>query len=387
MPSFLRFVPQQWQSKAADVRDDLRRIRKAFEDLARGMDELAANPGGGGAGTITSVSSPDGSIAVGGGSGPAVTLDVDEAELENGGSHELNVGGLSGELADPQRADTLVESSGPTDLAVGAVASGQFLARSGSTVIGANPVAPVFWGHRTGSEHADSDEFTAGTIGANWSLRRGDTHAVVTPVGDVDPTSAVTTVTSPRFSANYRGTFAAMQGLQTTTQPLELARVMSARPANFHLRFRLSMPSWKHVGGSGGTTNARSAVFLAPDTAGLPDFSGEYAQLGWVVNGSNQTLASAVGVSGGVPVVGESSTVLIASPFDVEFLLAMNNAGSVSFYIRNEGGLVRMATHSLTVAAGNPLWVVWMGHGNIGGGVLIYTCDYILQQNDLVLPS
>lgn len=71
-------------------------------------------------------------------------IDLDEilpaahaASHQNGGGDEISVAGLSGVLADPQIADKVKESSGPTTLTVGAVADGEFLKRSGSSVVGA----------------------------------------------------------------------------------------------------------------------------------------------------------------------------------------------------------------------------------------------------------
>lgn len=58
------------------------------------------------------------------------------ASHENGGADEISVAGLSGVLADPQVADTIVETSGPTTLDIGAVADGELLKRDGSTIVG-----------------------------------------------------------------------------------------------------------------------------------------------------------------------------------------------------------------------------------------------------------
>lgn len=55
---------------------------------------------------------------------------------ENGGGDEISVAGLSGALADDQNADAIRTTSGPTLLAVGAITDGQYLRRSGATVIG-----------------------------------------------------------------------------------------------------------------------------------------------------------------------------------------------------------------------------------------------------------
>ncbi|MBW2691000.1 MAG: hypothetical protein JRE57_00020 [Deltaproteobacteria bacterium] len=61
------------------------------------------------------------------------------ASHQNGGGDEISVAGLSGVLADDQSADTIKTTAGPTALAVGAVADGEYLKRSGSTVVGDTP--------------------------------------------------------------------------------------------------------------------------------------------------------------------------------------------------------------------------------------------------------
>jgi len=54
---------------------------------------------------------------------------------QNGGSDEISVAGLSGVLADPQVANTLRETSGPTNLATGNILDGELLIRSGGSIV------------------------------------------------------------------------------------------------------------------------------------------------------------------------------------------------------------------------------------------------------------
>lgn len=65
------------------------------------------------------------------------------AAHENGGDDEISVDGLAGVLADPQKADTLVETGGPTDLAMGAVQDGHLLQRVGAGIAGKDPAEIV----------------------------------------------------------------------------------------------------------------------------------------------------------------------------------------------------------------------------------------------------
>ena len=101
--------------------------------------------GGGGGGTITTINSPDGSITVTNPGGPTVSVEVNEANVT-----------LAGDVNGPANANQvnkIHETSGPTQLTIGAIADGQSLYRSGATVIGANPgvfsvagnIAPLHW--------------------------------------------------------------------------------------------------------------------------------------------------------------------------------------------------------------------------------------------------
>lgn len=61
------------------------------------------------------------------------------SDHENGGGDEISVAGLSGALADDQNADAIRTTTGPTLLAVGGIADGEYLRRSGATVVGGTP--------------------------------------------------------------------------------------------------------------------------------------------------------------------------------------------------------------------------------------------------------
>lgn len=62
------------------------------------------------------------------------------ASHENGGSDEMSVAGLAGLLADPQIAIAIIENGGPTLLPFGPIADGEFLKRTGSSVVGDTPL-------------------------------------------------------------------------------------------------------------------------------------------------------------------------------------------------------------------------------------------------------
>lgn len=62
---------------------------------------------------------------------------------ESGGTDQINVEKLEGRLNDPQIADTLRETSGPDDLAIGVIVDGEFLKRSGLGIISGSAGAGV----------------------------------------------------------------------------------------------------------------------------------------------------------------------------------------------------------------------------------------------------
>lgn len=83
------------------------------------------------------------------------------SDHENGGGDEISVAGLSGALADDQNADAIRTTTGPTLLAVGAWADGEYLKRSGSTAVGDTPGGGGFTAYEEEfTASAGSNEFT-----------------------------------------------------------------------------------------------------------------------------------------------------------------------------------------------------------------------------------
>lgn len=117
---------------------------------------------------------------------------VSHAEThENGGSDEIDVTALSGVLGDDQKANKIRETSGPTLLTLGAVADGEYLVRSGSTLIGGAGAG----GGGTGSPAVDiseatifADEFDDGDPDLavrGWTVWNETTGSLMTRVGAV----------------------------------------------------------------------------------------------------------------------------------------------------------------------------------------------------------
>lgn len=297
---------------------------------------VALGTGGGGSGTLTSVDTGSPAIVVTDPTGPDVGVALNEAELESGGAQELdltgmsgtladpqtpaahasthangqpdeiNVAGLNGELADPQppkthasshqngnadeisvaglsgtladaqRANVIVETTGPTDLAAGAIADGQYLRRSGSTYIGDTPSSSIvtpseFWARPAAAvAHAKDAEFDSSTLPSAFKLYNIQSGVAVLTA----PISGVDVFTQPaagnvRIEANKNG-----RRSWLLLQPRgENVRWIYAQPITLSgnngwvLRSRFAT----HIKLLSGTNNAAVMRFLVcKDTGGVP---------------------------------------------------------------------------------------------------------------------
>lgn len=106
---------------------------------------------------------------------------------EDGGSDELDVTGLAGVLAQPQRAGTIAASGG--DLTVGAISNGQALVRSGASVVSAAiPVASdatptTITGPGTPSAPGDSADFARANHSHTHGAQGGGVAHVLASTG------------------------------------------------------------------------------------------------------------------------------------------------------------------------------------------------------------
>ena len=193
---------------------------------------------GGGGGSITSIVEGPG-IDITGGTGPVVTVSVDPSEIslvgdangpldantvnaihETSGPTKLTIGNINdfqllqrvgatvvgtayppttlvGDVNGPIISNTvnaIHETSGPTQLTIGAISSGQVLIRSGATVIGSTAGTP------TGNPYVDppvsanafDDEFESGSADLatrGWTVKTS-AGVTLTRAGNVDPWSA-----------------------------------------------------------------------------------------------------------------------------------------------------------------------------------------------------
>ncbi len=136
--------------------------------------------GGGGAGSITSIDSPDGSLDITNPGGPVVSIEVDPANVT-----------VAGQATGPLTATKVVgitETSGPTALAIGAINNFQLLQRVGATVVGTAYPPTTLAGDANGSmtanevnaihETSGPTQLTIGAVAAGTSLTRSGSTLV-----------------------------------------------------------------------------------------------------------------------------------------------------------------------------------------------------------------
>lgn len=211
--------------------------------------------GGGGAGTITTVDSPDGSITVTNPTGPTVSVEVNEANVT-----------LAGDVNGPANANQvnkIHETSGPTQLTIGSIPDGYVLTRSGATVIGSTMDGPTtpWTSLPTGTTY--DDEFTSDTS-ATYSFRNVTNSVNMTRVGDVTPYGA--SLSNNQYRSTCYGSWLAVQF--PTGKNCLMYKALSA--ANNLITARMSM---MYYGASSTSANPLIGLFCAADTGGFPDLN------------------------------------------------------------------------------------------------------------------
>lgn len=323
-------------------------------------------------GSITSVASGSAAIDVTNPTGPAVVVALDESELENGGAQEISVAGLSGTLADAQRANVIVETGGPTDLAAGAIADGQFIKRSGSTYVGDSSTTPSEFWALPATAHASDVEFNSSTLPAAFTLFNIQTAATATPVV---PLSGIDVFTQPaagnvRIEANKSGrrSWLLMQPRGENVRWLYAQKVNLSGNNGWVIRSRFAT----HIKLGAGTNNAAVIrLVLAKDLAGVPHIAAAGAGIqngmacGWESDGNTMAIEYAT-VSGGTATsitTGADIDNLQTVDYEVVYTLR-SGAASVTWDIwfkamGNTQHVTTFVATGLSVGQGDDVWVGW----------------------------
>lgn len=263
-------------------------------------------------------------------------------------------GDLSGSLPNPNVA-AIHETSGPTKLTIGAVADGQSLVRSGSTLIGATATRPMSaYAPAPSSALAFNDEFLSGSSDLatrGWTVTDSGGVTVITRSGDIVVWSAASGTGFASYPAGgtYRSTLVPGGMLIQPAAGLEL-RVYKAIPSTtgtLYTAFQLSA-SQNPSGTSTNMPNGYAAI--AGATAGHWNEASK-AFMGGSVLGNGADISHLWGTSGSSAtgtVPGSTNTVF--GPFvrshgsggnyivgyrsgeNMPFILNRNNAGNPDMF-------------------------------------------------------
>lgn len=356
-----------------------------------------------GAGDITAVTTSGTSGLSGGATSGAVALSIVRGTAANTTRHgndaaytdaRTPTGSAGGQVGGtyPTSLDVrgLRETSGPTLLTLGSVADGEYLKRSGSTVIGGTPAGATpdpwpFYHAIYASPHADSDDFTSATINARWTVIKDTARTTpATPIGVVSGTAPGLLGGQFNMSPNYRGTYLAWQGTAGG-----VIRRVAVPPATLQLRFRCATAI-------DGTNGADCTLFVTAESGGAPDLTNNYAALGWTAAVAGELHHVAYGRSsggGGFQINGPATYVPMTN---VEFILVMVTAGAaVTFYWYMRTGPqspTLINSRTINIGPGAPIYIYMRFtatadlFGTTTGGV-ISVCDYIRERDDWNLEA
>jgi hypothetical protein len=336
-----------------------------------------------------------------GGTGTGTITAAPASTYENGGSNEISVAGLSGLLADPQRANTLIESSGPTNLTIGAVANGQLLRRSGSGVVGATAAAldavANLWA-RPDLAHPDDEEFDTTTLPSAYNWYQGTLGGPLLASGAYvqdTPDPWAQEVGGAGFAAHRYALHTQYRRSMMLVQPMNLGAVTHwyLRPitptTNMTLWTLLRFPATNaQAAGGGGSDSKHLLCFvLCGESGGLPNTQNCVVILWRFVS------SAGFWQQNGYTYVGGSGTERIAISPGV-----INTRGIPVCTIRKRGTLyglahgsdeplhLRSANSEIDLPSFTPAFAGWGWRRDDAFNAPIYGWDFLRRRDDLVLP-
>jgi hypothetical protein len=415
-------APGPHSTKDPATREDLRRLRIYLEKLGQDMDALQARideleADGGGSGTsLTSTAPVDvtkAAAAVGVGTSAARhdhkhnistaaagTIQPDDTAAEGTATslarsdHRHAIVAATAGAATP--GDTAAEGSATSfarsdhrhSLPAFGTTAGTFAQGNDSRFDFADP---YFFFHKApASAHADSDEFTEGTLNARWSIVKHS--ALTTPItasGTVTE-SGTGSVTQPLITPNYRGSWFAYQG-----QDGGIIRQF-ARPATLQVRVRMAVPVTYQTGSPVGLLYVGAAGGGTPDTANnivrVGYSGGTYSALG---QSTSLVMVPVIRSSGGVQ-DGPTMNTLAGHSRNIEFIILLTGTGGsmkARVYVRNGLELDQVGEGSpASMGSGDNIYIYlrfsnqWNNKG--GSNVnAIGLCDYIRIRTDDMLED
>ncbi len=283
---------------------------------------------------------------------------------ENGGAGEISVAGLSGVLSDPQVTDKIKESSGPTTLTVGAVADGQALVRSGSTIAGANialaaPIRRCIWFPPT-SANSDDDEFSTGSLAGAWSWYSGVPNGALTlrTGGSVIPIAALTMGISDAASPGVydparRTSWMYVQPTEASSTHIWLLKPITA-VNNMALQTGVYFP---YAGGPSNTANkARLMFVLLADSAGVPT-AATGVGVGIRFTATDTISLFSTKWVGGVETVNADVTTTVPPCINVDYMGIQRLTDTYHPFAGFDGGYRKPPSQSLSPTSWTPAWV------------------------------
>lgn len=273
----------------------------------------------------------------------------------------------------------LRETAGPTLLTLGAVADGQVLVRSGSTVIGADILNEYWCRDSSISYGSKTDEFTAGSLGANWSRKIWSSWAALTTNdGAVDSTATLT-------SGHYRQTVNARRSwfmFQPGDDTALFQPFTYVGASGFQFRMRFTPPLFGDVSsGAASSSGVPGRIYITKDSSGNPDVANNVFCGYGISAGALQIVAGNVTGGGGTT----NATYTAERNLDCEFIFrGAGNAGTITvdMFLRTPTGTRLLRSEALGASNGATLYFA-LRMNPLNNASNIFAVDYFREYPDL----